>query len=324
MIAGRRNFLLAACCAGCIAARGARAQAPGPVKRIGVLFELPPGQPVPSGPPPEVVDQMRKHGWIVGGNLLYELRAATQPDQFPARAQELVDAKVDIILAFSTPAARAAKAATTTIPIIFYLAADPVATGLVASLSRPGGNLTGLVWGLLDDKLLEKLKEALPNARRVMVADIAGSDRMKTAANAMRVELLPSHVPGPEALDKFFATVRATRPDGVIFTNVNWMTASTPRLAEGLLAARVAGIAQFHSFAQHGGLLAYGPVDHGLIEHRSKVTDAILRGAHPRDIPVQTPLHYRLSVNLVTAKALGITIPSSMLLQARPEDIIRS
>lgn len=323
MGSGRRNFLLALGAAGYLAARSARAQAPGPVKRIGVLFEIPPGQPVPSGPPPEVIEQMRTLGWVTGSNLFYEMRPATDPGQLPGRAQALVDAKVDLILAMGTPAARAAKAATTTIPIIFHLAADPVATGLVASMARPGGNLTGLVWGLLDDKLLETLKQVVPGARRFMVADIAGSARMKQAAQAMRIEILPSQVPGPEALDEFFAKVRKTRPDGVIFSNVGWMSTVTPRLAAGLLDARVPGIAQWHSFAQAGGLLAYGPTDDGLVEHRAKVADAILRGAHPRDIPVQTPLHYRLSVNLVTAKALGITIPPSLLLQARAEDIIR-
>jgi putative ABC transport system substrate-binding protein len=320
VIAGRRKFLLAIACAGCIPAR---AQAPAVVKRIGVLAEFQPGQPVPSSPPPAVLEQMRKRGWVSGSNLFWDIRAATHPDQLPVRARELVEAKADLILAFGTPAALAVKAATTTIPIVFHLAADPIASGLVASLSRPGGNLTGIVWGLYDDKLLETLKQAVPNARRVMVADIKGAERMKGAAQSLRVELLPSHVPGAEALDGFFAKVRATRPDGVIFTNVNWMSGSTALLAAGLLAPRIPGIAPFHSFAENGGLLAYGPVDDGL-ERRSAVIDAILRGAHPRDIPVEMPLHFRLSINLATAKAFGITIPSSMLLQARPEDIFRT
>ncbi|MCC6196561.1 MAG: ABC transporter substrate-binding protein, partial [Burkholderiales bacterium] len=157
--------------------RTAHAQAPGGVKRIGVLAEGQAGQAVRTAPPPDAVEALRKRGWIVGTNVLFEFRQSEQREQLPALARQLVDAKVDVILAFGTPATRAAKAATTTVPIVFNLGSDPVANGLVASLSHPGGNLTGFVEGVLDDKLIEIFRDAMPKARRVVIAEAPLSPR---------------------------------------------------------------------------------------------------------------------------------------------------
>ncbi|MCC6198154.1 MAG: hypothetical protein IT518_27190, partial [Burkholderiales bacterium] len=186
-------------------------------------------------------------------------------------------------------------------------------------------NLTGFVEGVLDDKLIEIFRDAMPKARRVVIAEAPLSPRAGRAAELLRIEVVALPLNGAGEFDGFFAQVRRMRPDGVIVPNVNWLASFAERLAQGLLAARMPSIAQWHDFARAGGMLAYGPIFGAAIaDQRVAVTDAILRGAHPRDIPVQTPTHYRLMVNLVTAKALGVTIPSNVLLQARPEDVIRS
>lgn len=320
-VINRREFLQIASVGGWAVVHDVRGQAPGSVKRIGVLIEAKqPDRPVP--PPQWLLDALRKRGWIEGRNLAFEVRFADQRDRLPGLAQELVQAKVDVIVTFGTPATRAAKAATTTIPVAFNVGDDPVATGLVSSMSHPGGNLTGIVYGLLDEKLLDVFKQAMPKASRVVLPVASPSDAARRAALALGVEIVASAVAGPAALDAFFQSLQKMRPDGVVVPNVAWMGEHSHRFAEGLREARMPAIAPWSEFVHAGGLLSYGA--EGMPERRAARIDALLRGANPRDIPVEMPTHYRLGVNLITAKALGVTIPSSLLLQAHPDDVIRS
>ena len=211
--------------------------------------------------------------------------------------------KVDLIVVCSTRAALAAKAATTTIPILFDVGADPVATGLVHSMARPGGNLTGFAFGLHDEKLLEILKEAIPNASRVMYPTVAPPVAAMRVAHALKIETTGFAVNGPDDFDAFFQALRKTRPDGVVMPNVGWMQLQVPRIANELKSARMPAIAIWDSFAAAGGLLSYGP--RFMLARRVEQMDALLRGANPATFPVEMPTEFRLAVNLATAATIG-------------------
>jgi putative ABC transport system substrate-binding protein len=315
---GRRRFLGVAGLSGYALAIGVRAQAPDGVKRIGVLVQGPPTMRLQ--PPPATIEAMRERGWVVGRNLSYDIRSWERPDQLPGIVDELVRAKVDLIATFSTPASRAAKSATATIPILFEVGDDPVSTGLVTSLARPGGNLTGFVYGLLEEKLLEMLKRAVPKAKRVVIPVAAPSAAARAAAEALGVEIIVIEVKDSAGLDAFFESLRKVRPDGVVVPNVQWMNVTARSFAEGVRKAGLPAIAWADEFAKAGGLLSYRP--DGMLERRAAMTDALLRGANPRDLPVQMPVEFRLTVNLAAAKALGLTLPHELLVLAREEDIL--
>ena len=317
---GRRKFLRFASASGCAVIAGVRAQAPEPVKRIGVLAEVP--RETVLRPPQRALDALRQRGWIEGQNLAFVMRAA-EGDQLPGVARELVEAKVDLIFTFSTPSTKAAKSATSTIPILFAVGDDPVGTGLVSSLSRPGGNATGFAAGLFDDKLLDIFKKAIPKASRVVFPFAEPSLDAKRAAQQLGITIVRLPLSNPAGVDAFLRDVNRSRPDGAVIPNVAWMNAIAFRFAEGFRAARLPAIAWSPEFTRAGGLLSFSAhEDEGLIKRRSETVDALLRGANPGDIPVELFSRYRLGVNLVAAKALGVTIPSSLLLQA--DDVIRS
>lgn len=315
---GRRRFLQIAGVRSYAVANAVHAQAPEVVKRIGVLVDIEPDRPL--RPPQAALDRLRARGWIEGRNLAYEFRHSDRADLLPGLAQELVQAKVDLIFTFNTRVTRIAKAATTTIPILFEVGEDPVANGLVSSLARPGGNLTGFAYGLFDDKQLDIFKQALPKASRVVFPLATPSAAAKRAAQILGIEIVPSPVAGPSALDGFFQAVRKIRPDGVVLPNVQWINGNASRFAKDFLAAGMPAISTEPAFTRAGGLLSYGP--EAIIERRSDIVDALLRGANSRDIAVEMPTHFRLAVNLVTAKAFGVAIPSTLLIQAH--DVVRS
>ena len=314
----RRTFLQIAGVSGWALAGGVRAQAADGPKRIGLLFQ---GSPIPNVKLPQViVDAYRARGWIVGSNLSLDVRMWERPDQLNVILEELVRDKVDLIGTFSTLSTRAAKAATSTIPIIFEVGDDPVATGLVASLARPGGNLTGFVYGLLDDKLLEILKRAVPNAKRVVIPLATPPPTMRAAATALRVEVIGLEVKDPSGLPAFFQALQKMRADGVVVPNVHWMNLSAKAFAEGMRRIGMPAVAWAEEFARSGGLISYRP--DSMLDRRMVMVDALLRGANPRDMPVQMPIAFRLTVNLVAAKALGLTIPHEVLVLAHEEDVI--
>ncbi len=297
----------------------AEGQPEGKVYRIGELREG------PSLPPKPFADAMRELGWIEGQHFKVERRNADRRDRLPALAAELVRLKVDLILTGGTPATRAAKEATNTIPIVFSVADDPVASGLVASLARPGGNLTGFTLGVYDEKLLEIIREAVPGATRVAYAAPAQEsstrpERLNAAARVLGVEIRPIVVQGPKDFDRFFASSRDLGSDAVLVPNVAWFRPHLERIGSAAAKSRLPAIGYDREFAQAGGLLSYGPVPLQNVPRVAARVHKILKGAKPADLPVEQPTTFELVINLKTAKALGLTIPPSLL--ARADEVI--
>ena len=260
-------------------------------------------------------DAMREFGWIEGQNIEVESRYAESTKQLPALAAELVQLKVNLILADSGFATRAAKEATATIPIVFIVAADPVATGLVASLARPGGNLTGFTLGLYDEKMLETLKAALPRLSRVAVPS-KDYPQLGSAGRALGVEVDGIDVRGPDEIDRFFEFARKTGADAVFIPNIPWLNPLTERLGRDATSARFPAIGWSPSFARAGGLLSYGPPGSQAWPRVAVQTNKLLRGASAADLAVELPTQFTMVINLKTAKALGIKIPKPLLLRA--------
>jgi putative ABC transport system substrate-binding protein len=296
------------------------AQPPGRVYRLGELREG------PSLPPKPFADAMRELGWIEGQHFTLERRNADRRDQLPALAAELVRLKVDLILTGGTPATRAAKEATSTIPIVFSVADDPVGSGLVTSFARPGGNLTGFTLGVYDEKLLEVLKEAVPGATRVAYAAPAQetgtrAERLNAAARILGVEIRPIVVRRPEDFDRFFASAKAMASDAMLVPNVAWFRPHLERIGLAAAKSRLPTIGYDRRFAQSGGLLSYGPAPLQNVPRVAARVHKILNGAKPADLPIEAPTKFEFVINLKTAKALGLTIPPSLL--ARADEVIQ-
>jgi putative ABC transport system substrate-binding protein len=281
------------------------------VYRIGLLSE---GAHPLSKP---LADALHELGWIEGKNLKFERRSADREDELPSLAAELVRLKVDLILANGTRATRAAKEATKAIPIVFNLGEDPVSNALVASFARPGGNLTGFVLGLYDEKALEVLKEALPALRRVAYPAAGGPGEryapLHAAARALGVEIQGILVQGPSDLEGFFAAARRAGAGAVLVENIAWFRPYLERIGAASVKSRLPAIGYYRQFAEAGGLLAYGPTPFENVPRLAAQIDKILKGARPADLPVEQPTRFDLVVNLKTAKALGLTIPPSVL-----------
>jgi putative tryptophan/tyrosine transport system substrate-binding protein len=294
----------------------AAAQPRGKVYRIGLLSE---------GVLPQPVSLFREAlhmlGYVDGHNLVIEQRHVETREQLPALAAELVTRQVDLIVTLGTPATRAAKQGTTTIPIVFNLSADPVQSELVASLARPGGNLTGFAGGLYEDKLLEILKEAVPGVVRVACPCRSGPEnlgwvRIVDAARVLGLEIQAIDVHGPDDFERFFAAARHAGADAVLVHNVSWFFSHVTRLAELAAQSRLPAIGYSRQFVEAGGLLSYAP-KRGESQHRvAAQVDKILQGGRPADIPVERPIGFELVINLKAARALGLTIPSSLLFRA--------
>jgi putative ABC transport system substrate-binding protein len=261
--------------------------------------------------------RMNELGWFEGRNVTIEPRYGG-PEQMRELAAELVRSKVDLILTDSTPATLAAKEATATIPIVFLVAADPVARGLVGSLARPGGNLTGYVIGSYEAKMLETLKAALPRVSRV--ARPAGErlffPEAERAAKELGLELLGVEGLAPDRFDLFLANVRKAGVDALLIPNIVGVNESLARLGDAVTSARLPAIGPFPSFARGGGLLAYGPPLGQSWPRIAAQVDQILRGAKPADLPVELPTRFTVVVNLKAAKTLGVAIPQLLLLSA--------
>jgi len=245
---------------------GAEGQQAGKVYRIGALSD---GANPASAP---LADAMRELGWVEGQNFMIERRNAEAREQLPALAAELVRLKVDLIFAFGTLAAQAAKDATKTIPIVFRLGDDPVATGLVASFARPGGNLTGFALGLYEDKLLQVLTEALPRVSRVaypLPADPPGSEsrrqlRLNEAARTVGVELRRIEVRRPPDFDVFFAAAKRQGSDAALMPNIVWFRPLLVRIGEAAARSRLPTIGSEQLIAclaqaRHYARAALGP-----------------------------------------------------------------
>jgi putative ABC transport system substrate-binding protein len=272
---------------------------------------------------------LREHGYVEGQNLVIEYRAADgKIERFPRLATELTRLKVDLIVAGNTPGARAAQQATTTIPIVAGAMGDPVGDGLVASLSRPGGNITGLTFlgPELVPKRLGLLKEALPKVSRVGALRHPGAfgerttrDMLKeteAAARALGVQLQLVEVRGPDELDRAFSTMSNERSEALIMLPSTMLFNERRRIIALAAKHRLPSMFNARESAELGGLISYGASLPDLIRRSATHVDKILKGAKPGDLPVEQPTKFELVINLKTAKALGLTIPQSLLLRA--------
>jgi putative ABC transport system substrate-binding protein len=306
-----------------------RAQQPGKVYRIGILS---PGREPPIQLTVPYYESFRRSladsGYVEGRNVSFEYRWADDPNRLPALAIELVRGGVDVLFALSSPAIRALAEATTTIPIVVISVLDPIDSGLVASLARPGGNITGLSSRVveLNQKLLEMLKESMPTASRVAVLGSPTSiersrNEMEAAARSLRVRLQFLEVTSPKEIDSAFETASKARAEGLVLLPTVLFALSQRRIAGLALQRRLPTIFWRSQFAEAGGLMAYGPDEVYALQRAGALVARILKGARPSDLPVEQVDRFRLVINLKTATALGLTIPPSILVRA--DEIIR-
>jgi len=259
---------------------------------------------------------------VEGQNIVIEFRSADQLDRLPALAIELVRLKVDVMAATPTPAALAATSATGTIPIVGISLTDPVGLGLIPSLARPGGNVTGVSYSVGADifgKDLELLREAIHKVRRVAVLSNPDGpsqplilDNIKTAARSLGLQLLPVGARGPGDFDGAFATMARERVGALFVVTDPTYIAHRARLVDHRLPSMFTQRADVEA----GGLMSYGPELRAMYQRAAYYVDKILKGAKPADLPVEQPTKFELVINLKTAKAIGLTIPPSVLGQA--------
>ena len=272
---------------------------------------------------------LRDLGYVDGRSVVIEYRDAEgKYDRLPARAAELVALKVDVIVAADTPAALAAKQATRTLPIVFIGAGDPVTIGLVTSLAWPGGNVTGLslLAPELVGKRLELLKQAVPGVGRVaalwqpgFVGERTEKDMLKeveVAARALGVRLQFVEARGPADFDRAFSDMTRARADALTVLGSAMFANERRRVVDLAAKNRLPGVYGFREYVDAGGLMAYGPNVADLFQRAATYADKILKGAKPGDLPVEQPTKFELVLNLKTAKALGLTIPQSVLVRA--------
>ncbi|HEY7062574.1 MAG TPA: ABC transporter substrate-binding protein [Chloroflexota bacterium] len=299
-------------------------QAPVTVRRIGWLWPTPRGT---TSAESIFLDRLRDHGWVEGDNVTIERRYAEDGvEQFPELAAQLVDLRPDIIVAAGAPAIRAAKGATSTVPIVMATSgADPVATGLVDSLARPGRNVTGvtLISTQLAQKRLELLRDAVPGIARVAVLWNAANPAVpsmlqetQAAARGLSVELISLPVRGPSDFEAAFAAASAEATDALLPLLDPLMRSQQASIIAFAAHSRLPALYGARHFVDAGGLMAYGPREADLFRRAADYVDRILKGAQPEDLPVEQPMTFDFVINLKTAQALGLTIPQHVLLQA--------
>ena len=304
----------------------ARAQQPGGVRRIGVLL---PGNSATAARNPRMqafYKALQELGWVEGKNVAFERRwAEGRYERLTDLAIELARLNVDVIVTASTHPAKAAKSATSAIPIVIMDPGDPVATGLVAGLASPGGNVTGVssIAPDLAAKRLEILKETAPKIYRVLIlfnatippAEVAMKE-MTAAAPVLGLQVQSVPVQGPAGFDDAFGMVTRDHAEGlVVFADP--LTFSHQQLIVDFAAkTRIAAMFAAREFVDIGGLMSYGPSYPGMFRRGAYYVDRILRGTKPADLPVEQPTKFELVINLKTAKALGLEVPPTLLTRA--------
>jgi len=293
-------------------------QQPAKIPRIGILDDAPMWQPFRQ--------TLRELGYIEGQNIAYEYRYGEgAPDRLAAVAAELVRRPVDVIATYGTPATYAAKEATATIPIVMIGVGDPVRAGLVASLARPGANITGntVLSPDLGPKRLQILREVIPNLTRVIylanpdnASNMAALAETKIAASASGTVLIPVEVRVVDDFDPAFAAIIRKRPDAILVSNDPFHQLHIGRIIEFLAKNRLPGMFQSKEGVMAGGFIAYGPNLSDLFRRAASYIHRILQGTQPADLPVELPTKFDLAVNLRTAKALGLTVPPTLLATA--------
>jgi ABC-type uncharacterized transport system substrate-binding protein len=327
----RRAFLGTLACGLLAVPLAAEAQQPAKIARIGYLAS----NLANNAHLTEAFRQgLRDLGYVEGRNVVIEYRDAEGKfERLPALAAELVALKVDVILAGDTAQALAAKQATKTIPIVFAAAGDAVTGGLISSLARPGGNVTGLsmLAPELVSKRLELLKQAVPRVSRVAVLWQPGAVPERTekdllkeadvAARALGVRLQFVEVRGPDDFDRAFSEMTRARAGALALLPSSMVFSERRRLVDLAAKNRLPAVYGIRAFVDAGGLMAYGPNFADMYRRAATYVDKILKGAKPGDLPVEQPTKFELIINLKTAKALGLTIPQSVL--GRADEVIR-
>jgi putative ABC transport system substrate-binding protein len=320
--AGRRKFLIAAG-ALLVAPLTAEAQRVGKVHRIGFLRVGP--------PPPSFIEPfrqgLRELGYVEGQSVIIEYGLARSVAQLPDVAAELIRLKVDVLVASGTPSVVPARNATSTTPVVFVAAIDPVATGVVASLARPGGNVTGVsaVHADVTGKRLQLSKELLPNLSRIAFLVRATSPataqyvkEAELAAQTLGIQLQVLPVRDPVDFEGAMGAAQGT--SALLQVDDAMFTTHRTRLAELALKNRLATISGLSETVEAGGLMSYGPHYGDLYRRAATQVHKILRGAKPADLPVEQPTKFELVINMRTAKALGLKIPEPIL--ARADQVI--
>jgi putative ABC transport system substrate-binding protein len=325
----RRDFIAGVTAAGAWS-YSARAQQPERVRHIGVLMHTVPDEPESQIRLAAFLQGLQESGWSVGRNVRIDTRWSGGNDvaRLRGEAAELVGLGPDVILAGVGATTVALQDATRTVPIVFAQGVDPVGSFQVRSLARPGGNTTGFTqfeYGL-SAKWLELLKEAAPGVTRVAVlretgvAAIGQWAVIQAAASSLGVELIPIHLRDAGGIERD-VTAFASEPNGGLIVVVSTASQIHRGLIVGLAARhRLPTVYPYRFFVTHGGLISYGPDLVGLYRRAAGYVDRILRGEKPADLPVQSPTKYELAINLKTAKALGLTVPPSLL--ARADEVI--
>jgi len=265
-------------------------------------------------------------GWLEGQNLTLDVRyPGERYARLPELATELIGLKVDVLVSLGTPATLAAKRATTTIPIVMESLSDVVSIGLVPNLARPGGNITGMSGFApeLSGKRLELIREILPRADRIAVlanrANPATAPVLRateSAAQQLRMKLLVLEVRQPTELGAALETMRRERTDALVLVADPLLFSETQSIVELAARNRLPAVYETRLFAEAGGLLSYGPLPQERFQRMAVYVDRILRGARAGELPVEQPTKFELVINMKTAKALGLTIPPSLLLRA--------
>jgi ABC-type uncharacterized transport system substrate-binding protein len=303
----------------------AAAQLQGKIYRVGVLAmsaDGPGGKALHEG----LASELAQRGFVLGRNLAIETRGAdNKPERLPGLAKELVESQVDVIVTASYPAARAAKEATATIPIVILNAGDPVETSLAASLSRPGGNLTGIsdMSPELSVKRLDLLKEAVPGLKRVAMLWDAGDLGMATKYHAaaataatLGIAVQSLGVREPDDFDAAFITMSGDAPDGLLMVSSMLTRLNHRRVFQFVAKQRIPAIYEAEGLVRDGGLMSYGPAAKEVVGRAVDLVARILKGAKPAELPFEQPTRFRFVINKKTAEALGLRIPEPVLTRA--------
>ncbi len=319
----RRRFIGAAVL-GFVGAPLVQAQPAAKTYRIGYLAAGP--RPADNALPASLREELERFGYREGKNVTYTGRwAETRKDLLPGLAAELAALQVDLMVTFGSPAAAAAKQATSTIPVVMALSGDPVGVGLIESLAHPGANVTGMTDNAtaLSAKRLEILKEAIPTASHIAVLWNASDQAMtlryreiNRAAGVLGVSVQPLGVREPDEFDQALAAMDRQRPDAIFMVTDALTNLNRKRVLDYAEAHRIPAMYEYAPLVRDGGLMSYGPSQDDMFRRAAVYVDKILRGAKPGELPVEQPTRYYLAINIKTAKALGLTIPRDLLLRA--------
>lgn len=301
---------------------GAHAQKSVKIPRVGIIDDAPIWDHFRQG--------LRDLGYIDGQNIVFEYRsAAGQPDRLATVASDLARLPVDIIMASGSAASRAAQQATTTIPIVMIAIGDPVRAGLVASLARPGGNITGntILGTEMSAKRMQLLKEVIPGLLRVAflwnpnnLSHLAYLEEWRTVAPSLDVKLILVEVGSSDQFDSAFTAMMQERPDGFLITADALHLAHIGWIINFMAKNRLPAMYIVRENVVAGGLMSYGPSLPDLYRRSARYVQKILQGTKPADLPVEQPITFELAINLRTAKALGLTIPPTLL--ARADEVV--